>query len=143
MAEETPQENSSSEQDSSKLSSLKDKMESLRLNPKVHHASRFVSHNALEVVSGLLLLFGIIADFVSWPGGLFVASGLVLGFASEIRSGLRHARRYYMDNGPVKNAILCGLLLFFLIKATVFTASFLVLCLILVLLIQEPDDSSN
>lgn len=146
MVEETPreQEKASPQHSTSKLSSLKNKVEDLRAHPHMNRAKMFLSQNAIEVVSGLLVLFGIVLGIFSRLGGLFVASGVVLCFSEEIRSGLRRIRDYYSKNSPVKNAILGGLFLFFLMRGWVFVASFLVLCCILVLLKHTPeDDSSN
>lgn len=145
MVEDAPreQEKASSQRKTSKLAALKNKVENLRAHPQMDRATRFVSQNALAVVSGLLVLFGIILTTFSRLGGLFVASGVVLGFPDEIRKGLHNIRGYYADNGPAKNAVLCGLFLFCLMRSWVFVVSFLVLCCILVLLKDSSEDSSN
>ncbi|WP_348663338.1 hypothetical protein [Chlamydia vaughanii] len=146
MADETPKENSSSKESPSQFESLKRKVKGLHANPKVGKMKRFFSHHAREAISGALVLFGIVTDFVSWVGGLFVACGVVLGFYSEIRAVLQNLQSYYAKNGTAKNAILCGLLLFFLLNMFPFTLSFLVLCVILVLLVDssnKKDDSSQ
>ncbi|SFZ99469.1 inner membrane protein [Chlamydia abortus] len=143
MADETPKENSSSKESSSQFESLKRKVKDLHANPKLGRMKRFFSHHAREAVSGALVLFGIITDFVSWVGGLFVACGVVLGFYSEIRAVLKNLQSYYAKNGPAKNALLCGLLLFFFLNVFPFTLSFLVLCLILVLLGDNKSNDSS
>ncbi|AAP05680.1 hypothetical protein [Chlamydia caviae] len=143
MADETPKENSSSKESSSQFESLKRKVKGLHANPKVGRIKKFLSHHAREAISGALVLFGIITDFVSWVGGLFVACGVVLSFYPEIRAVLKNLQSYYAKNGPAKNAILCSLLLFFLLNIFPFTLSFLVLCLILVLLGDNKDDKSS
>ncbi|ANH78622.1 hypothetical protein [Candidatus Chlamydia sanziniae] len=134
MVDETPQENSS-KTSSSQFESLKYKVKDLHTKPHVGRFKKFFSHRAYEVIGGCLVLIGIIADFVSWTGGLFVACGCVLGFHVEIRHMLAHLQSYYMKNGPLKNAILCGLLLFFLLNVFAFTLSFIILCVILIFLI--------
>ncbi|AHK63574.1 hypothetical protein BOKEGFJH_00698 [Chlamydia avium] len=144
MADETPKENSSKESPS-QFESLKHKVKDFHANPKVGRMKKFLSQHSREVISGGLVVFGIISDFISWAGGLFVACGVVLGFYSEIRLVLKNLQSYYAKNGTAKNAILCGLLLFFLLNMFPFTLSFLVLCVILVLLVdgKEKDDSSQ
>ncbi|BAE80845.1 conserved hypothetical protein [Chlamydia felis Fe/C-56] len=139
MADETPKENSSSKESSSQFESLKRKVKGLHANPKVGRMKRFFSHHAREAISGALVLIGIVTDFVSWAGGLFVACGMVLGFYPEIRGVLKNLQSYYAKNGPAKNALLCALLLFFFLNVFPFTLSFLVLCLILVLLGDNKD----
>ncbi|EPP34595.1 hypothetical protein CP10139811_0663 [Chlamydia ibidis] len=136
MADETPKENPSSQEPSasSQFDTLKKKVQDVNANPKIGILKRFFSHHMREAISGALVLFGIIADFVSWVGGLFVACGIVLGFYPELQGMLKNLQIYYAKNGPAKNALLCGLLLFFLINVFPFTVAFIVLCLILVLL---------
>ncbi|ANG66005.1 hypothetical protein [Chlamydia gallinacea] len=144
MADETPKE-SSSKESPSQFESLKHKVKGLRTNPNVGKMKRFFSQHSREVISGGLVVFGIIADFVSWVGGVFVACGVVLGFYPEIHAILKNLQSYYAKNGTAKNAVFCGLLLFFLLNMFAFTLSFLVLCVILVLLVDSKGkgDSSQ
>lgn len=142
MVDEMPKENPEKEAPS-QLDSLKRKVKDLHGNPKVHGIKNFLVRHTREVVSGIFVLLGIISSFFSWVGGLFVACGVVLGFYPEIRLALGKVKVYYAANGPVKNAILSGLLLFFLLHLFPFTLSFLVLCLILVLLVDDRKSDSK
>lgn len=136
MADEMQKESSSQEPSASKFGSLKQKVRDLHTNPKVGGMKRFLSRHACEAISGALIVFGIIANCVSWVGGLFVASGIVLGFYPEILAVLQNLQSYYAKNGPIKNALVCGVAFFWLIKAPSFVLSFIVLCIIVILLAQ-------
>nr|CRI44062.1 Uncharacterized protein BN1224_H12_EV_00010 [Chlamydia pneumoniae] len=141
MADETPKENSSKES-SSQFDSLKRKVKDLHSNPKVGKWKKFLSHRACEAIGGCLVLVGIIADFISWAGGLFIACGVVLGFHVEIRKMLSNLQSYSIANGPIKNAILCGLILFFVLNIPSFAVSFIVLCVILSFITTAPSCST-
>ncbi|MEB2681384.1 hypothetical protein INQ93_00840 [Chlamydia suis] len=136
MADEMQKESPSQEPSSSKFGSFKQKVRDLHASPKVGGMKRFLSRHAREAISGALIVFGIIANCVSWVGGLFVASGIVLGFYPEILAVLQNLQSYYAKNGPIKNALICGVSLYWLIKAPSFVLSFIVLCIIVVLLAQ-------
>ncbi|WP_201456419.1 hypothetical protein [Chlamydia sp. 17-3921] len=142
MANETPKEDVSKEP-SSQFDGIKKKVKDLHASPKVTSMKHFFTHHAREVIGGALVLFGIISDFVSWMGGMFVACGIVLGFYQEIRTTLANLQRYYAKNGPIKNALLCGLLLFFILNMFPFSVSFLLLCIILTFIVDSPASSCS
>ncbi len=145
MVDEAPKD-PSSQDSSSKLDTLKRKVKDLHADPRVGGLKKFLQHHMREAIGGVLTLVGIIVSLPapSW-GGLFVALGSVLGFYPEISAMLVNIKLHFAKNGPAKNALLCGLLLFFLIKAFAFTVTFIVLCVLLMFLSKEPciNKSSN
>ncbi|AGW38368.1 hypothetical protein CPE1_0900 [Chlamydia pecorum PV3056/3] len=144
MVDEAPKKDPSNEP-SSQISGIKKKVKDLHMNPKVHSMKHFFMRHAREIIGGALLLFGIISDFVSWIGGAFVACGIVLGFYKDIRLALANMQYYYNKNGPIKNALLCGLLLFFMMNMFTFVVAFLLLCVILIFIMdaRPPVESQE
>lgn len=75
----------------------------------------------LEIISGLLLLIGLIlALFYPFTGGALVGLGFGLYFFPEMRGYLLRLRELYVAQGVFKTLMLIGIIVFFLLEILFF-----------------------
>ncbi|WP_213319146.1 hypothetical protein [Chlamydiifrater volucris] len=108
----------------------------------VSSLQRSVVGHIKEVIGGVLIFSGIVSAFFSSISSLLVAGGFIVSFYPELRKILNNLPQLYTDNGPIKNVVLCGLLLFFGIKMTGFTISFVLICAIIAFVAKDAENEA-
>lgn len=116
-----------------------DKLQDLESNPQIKKTGKFFSRYAKEIISGTLVLSGIIISSISWMGGLFVACGATLCFNKEICYFLSDFKKNFLNNGPIRNSLLFALLFYFSMNMFIFTITFIVLCLIIGFVLNKKN----
>ncbi|WP_213358262.1 hypothetical protein [Chlamydiifrater phoenicopteri] len=109
----------------------------------VSSLQRSVVGHIKEIIGGVLIFSGIVSTFFSSISSLLVAGGFIVSFYPELRKILNSLPQHYADNGPIKNIVLCGLLLFFGIKMTGFTLSFILICAIIAFVAKDAENDSG
>src|SRR5262249_35199333 len=87
----------------------------------LNKGTHFFRNRWVEIISGLLMLVGIILSFFYLQlGGALVGLGFGVCFFEEIHTYLRQLRELYVEQGIFKSLMLVATILYFLISIPAF-----------------------